>query len=100
MKTQLQRRYDAIENDGFYTFLDGTRVETDEIAVYGIESSPHTLETDPDACEIGTMLVKEVWVHVDSDGWRDATEEELAEVNDDREYMEDLVRGIVKELTE
>ena len=95
MKTQLQRRYDAIENDGFYTFLDGTRVETDEIAVYGIESSPHTLETDPDACEIGSMLVKEAGAD-----WRDATEEELTEINDDRAYMEDLVWSIVKELTE
>ena len=95
MKTELQRRYDAIENDGFYTFLDGTRVETDEIAVYGIESSPHTLETDPDSCEIGTMLVKEAGAD-----WRDATEDELTEINDDREYMEDLVWGIVKDLTE
>jgi len=99
MKT-IPRRYDAIENDGYYTFLDGTRVETDEIAVYGIESSPHTRETDPDSCEIGSMLVKEVWVNLKSEGWRDATEEELAEINDDREYMEDLVWGIVKELTE
>ncbi|MDB4498358.1 hypothetical protein N9251_03345 [Gammaproteobacteria bacterium] len=95
MKTQTPRRYDAIENDGYYTLLDGTRVETDEIAVYGIESSPHTLETDPDACEIGSMLVKET-----GDDWRDATEDELAEINDDRAYMEDLVWSIVKELTQ
>ena len=95
MKTQTPRRYDAIENDGYYTLLDGKRVETDEIAVYGIESSPHTLETDADACEIGTMLVKEAGAD-----WRDATEEELTEINDDRAYMEDLVWSIVKELTQ
>ena len=46
------------------------------------------------------MLVKEVWVNIDSEGWRDATEEELAEINDDRLYMEDLVTNIVKELTD
>ena len=65
-----------------------------------MESHPHISETDPDCCEIGSMLVKEVWVNLKSEGWRDATEEELAEINDDREYMEDLVWGIVKELTE
>ena len=100
MKTETIQRYDAIENDGYYTLEDGTRLETDDICVYGIENQPHIHETDPMCCEIGSMLVKEVWVNIDSDGWRDATEEELAEINDDRAYMEDLVDGIVKELTD
>lgn len=85
--------YEAIENNGHYTFANGQRVETDEIAVYGIEASPHITETDPDCCEIGSMLV--------NDGeWRDATEEELEEINHDSFFMSDLVWNIVKELTD
>ena len=85
--------YEAVESHGHYTFADGRRVETDEIAVYGIEASPHITETDPDCCEIGSMMV--------NDGeWRDATDEELAEINDDRLFMDDLVASIVKELTD
>jgi hypothetical protein len=86
-------------DNGYYTFLDGTHVETDEIDVYGIENRPFIRETDPDCCEIGSMLVKEVWVNIKSEGWRDATEEELAEINEDRNYMADLVEGIVEDLT-
>ena len=95
MKTETQPRYDAIENDGYYTLEDGTRLETDEICVYGIENQPHVHETDPMCCEIGSMIVREA-----GEQWRDITEEELEEVNDDRAYMEDLVWGIVKELTD
>ena len=60
MKTETQRRYDAIENDGYYTLENGTRLETDEICVYGIENQPHVHETDPMCCEIGSMLVVSV----------------------------------------
>lgn len=41
------------------------------------------------------MIVREA-----GEQWRDITEEELEEVNYDRAYMEDLVWGIVKELTD
>ena len=58
MKTETQPRYDAIENDGYYTLEDGTRLETDDICVYGIENHPHVHETDPMCCEIGSMQVK------------------------------------------
>jgi hypothetical protein len=94
MKTKTPRRYNAIENDGFYTFEDGTRVETDEIAVYGIENRPFISETDPDSCEIGTMRVQE-----SGSEWRYATEEELEEINGDRLFMTDLVWSIVTDLT-
>ena len=88
--------YEAIENNGHYTFADGRRVETDEIAVYGIENAPHVNETDPDCCEIGTF---KVWGD-DDEEWRDATDEEIEEINDDRLFMADLVAHIVNELTD
>jgi hypothetical protein len=82
-------------DNGYFTFLDGRRVETDEIDVYGIESRPHIRETDSDCCEIGSLLVRD---HGASE-WRDATEEELEEINEDRNYMADLVWNIVEDLT-
>jgi len=99
--TNTERRftYEATENDGSYTFANGVRVETDEIAVYGIENAPHVNETDPDCCSIGTMLVRENHIlDTPAAEWRDATEEELEEINDDRLFMEDLVENIISEL--
>jgi len=101
-KTNTERRftYEATENDGYYTFDSGLRVETDEIAVYGIENRPFIRETDPDCCEIGSMLVRENTI-IDASGsvWRDATEDELEEINEDRLFMADLVESIVEDLT-
>ena len=99
--TNTERRFtfEATENDGYYTFDNGVRVETDDIAVYGIENAPHVNETDPNCCSIGTMLVRESsTMNTSESEWRDATEEELEEVNDDRLFMEDLVENIISEL--
>jgi hypothetical protein len=83
------------KDNGYFTFLDGRRVETDEIDLYGIESRPHIRETDSDCCEIGSLLVRDQG----ASEWRDATEEELEEINEDRNYMADLVWNIVEDLT-
>lgn len=98
--TNEERRFtfEATENDGYYTFDNGVKVETDDIAVYGIENAPHVNETDPNCCSIGTMLVREKSTTDDPAEWRDATEEELEEINDDRLFMEDLVENIISEL--
>lgn len=90
----MQNRYQAQENFGHYTFDDGRVVDTNNIAVYGIEASPFIRETDADCCEVGTMEIME------DDEWRDATDEELEEINGDRMYMEDLVWSIIEELTD
>ena len=82
-------------DNGYFTFLDGRRVETDEIDVYGIESRPHTRETDSDCCEIGSLLVRDQG----ASEWRDVTEDELEEINEDRLFMADLVENIVEDLT-
>jgi len=82
-------------DNGYFTFLDGRRVETDDINVYGIESRPHTRETDSDCCEIGSLLVRDEG----ASEWRDVTEEELEEINDDSAYMSDIVWNIVEDLT-
>lgn len=98
--TNTERRFtfEATENNGYYTFDNGVRVETDEIAVYGIENAPHVNETDPNCCSIGSMLVRENTIIDAGSEWRDATEEELEEINDDRLFMEDLVENIISEL--
>lgn len=67
-----------------YTFKNGRRLDIDSIATYGID------ELGPPShhhVEIGSFDVYD-----DIEGaWRDATEEELEEINADEEFIYDLV---------
>lgn len=75
-----------------YTFSNGKTYELDEIAIYGVEREYE--RTDTSTCEIGSMLVN------DENDWRDATEEELDEVNSDKQFIHALVTGVISELIE
>lgn len=93
--------YDAQLSGGHYTFNCGLVAETDQIELYGLEASPFTSGTDAGCCTIGSMLLRESHImHTGRESeWRDATDGELAEVNDDMFFIEDLVAVVVKDLT-
>ena len=74
----------------YYTFNDGRRLETDEISVYGVSSQ--LTDTDYKQCEVASILVN------DDEEWRDATDDELDEINNNGSYMKTLIDGIIEDL--
>jgi hypothetical protein len=73
-----------------YTFKNGSSYDIDEVVVFGLNSAEPN--PDPDDCAIDSMKLD------DGDESREASAEELEEINGNRSFMHELIVDIVREL--